>query len=285
METFFQDLRYGARVLVQRPGFTIVAVLTLTLGIGASTAIFSVVDAVLLRPLPFPSQQQLLYANGKFALSDEAAVSPPDFEEYRANTQTIEQFAAIGYLDGISNVTGGEKPEQVRSQIVSWNFFDVLGIRPSVGRSFLPVDEKDIEPQVAILGHGIWKRDFGSDPGVVGRKMDLDGKSVTIVGVLPVDLPSLSRAEVWQPLPMDNPGMNNRRAHFLALIARMKPGVSLGQTKTELDEVARGIAAQHADTNEGWSLRVRPLTDYVVGKRWPSARRWARESGESSVKL
>src|SRR5579864_1858004 len=127
MGSFIQDVRYALRTLTQRPGFTAIAILTLALGIGAATAMFSVVDAVLLRPLPFPSQRQLLHANGKFALSDDAGVSPPDFEDYRATARTLQQFAAIGYLDGVANITGGAQPEQVRSQIVSWNFFDTLG--------------------------------------------------------------------------------------------------------------------------------------------------------------
>jgi putative ABC transport system permease protein len=265
MGTFIQDLRYAVRSLTRKPGFTSIAVLTLALGIGATTAMFSVVDAVLLRPLPFHSQQQLLYANGKFPLSDDAAVSPPDFEDYRSTAKSFQQFAAIGYLDGISNITGGALPEQVRSQIVSWNFFDALGIPPALGRSFVADDERAIEPRVAILGHGIWKRDFGGDPGIIGRKVALDGQSVTVVGVLPVDLPSVSRAEVWQPLPMDNPGMNVRQAHFLAVIARMKPGIDVNSARSELDTIAGNIAAQNPNTNKGWALRVMPLTNFVVG--------------------
>jgi putative ABC transport system permease protein len=265
MGSLWMDIRYAVRTLAKRSGFTAVAMLTLALGIGASTAMFSVVDAVLLRPLPFPSQQQLIYANGKFSLSDHAAVSPPDFEDYRASAKSFQQFAAIGYLDGISNITGGEKPEQVQSQLVSWNFFEALGIPPAVGRSFVESDEKTMEPQVAILGQGIWKRDFGGDPGIVGRKVSLDGQEVTVVGIMPVDLPSLSLAEVWQPLPMDNIGMNSRGAHFLAVVARMEPGIGVNQARAELDTIAAQIAAQHPDTNKGWALRVIPLTNYVVG--------------------
>ena len=265
MQTLIQDVRFALRSMAKKPGFTIVAVLTLALGIGANTAIFSVVNSVLLRPLPFPSQEQLIYANGKFALSDQAAVSPPDFVDYRAGAKSFRQFAAIGYLDQISNLSGREKPEQVHSQIVSWNFFDALAIPPALGRNFVAADEKEFEPQVAILGHGIWQRDFGGDPGVIGQSMDLDGKRVTIVGVLPVDLPSLSLAEVWQPLPMDNPGMNVRTAHFLATIARMKPGVGVEKARSELDAIAAQIAAQNPNTNEGWALRVMPLNQFVVG--------------------
>jgi putative ABC transport system permease protein len=264
MGSFFQDIRYALRTLSQKPGFTLVAVLTLALGIGATTAMFSVVDAVLLRPLPFPAQQELLHANGKFFTSDSAGVSVPDFADYRANARTLKQFAAIGYFDGIENISGGEQPQQVRSQIVSWNFFQTLGIRPLVGRDFVSDDEKQFEPTVVILGNGIWKRDFGADPAIVGRKVTLDGQLVTIVGVLPVDVPSISLAEVWQPLPMENPGMNLRIPHFLVVIARMNSGITLNQAKAELDAIAGNIAAAHPDTNNGWSLRVMPLTNYVA---------------------
>ncbi len=265
MGSFFQDIRYALRTLSQKPGFAIIAVLTLALGIGATTAMFSVVDAVLLRPLPFPAQQQLLHANGRYLHSESAGVSPPDFVDYRAGAKSFQQFAAIGYFDGVENISGGEQPQQVRSQIVSWNFFRTLGISPLVGRDFVTDDEKEMEPTVAILGNGIWKRVFGADPGIVGKKVTLDGQLITIVGVLPVDVPSVSLAEIWQPLPMENSGMNIRRAHFLVVVARMNPGITINQAKTELDSIAGNIAAEHPDTNNGWSLRVTPLTNYIVG--------------------
>jgi putative ABC transport system permease protein len=263
--SLFQDLRYAFRTLLKKPGFTAVAVLTLALGIGATTTIFSIVDAVLIRPLPFPSQEQLIYANGRSSLSDDAVVSPPDFEDYRASAQSFQQFASMGYLDSISNITGGEKPEQVSSQIVSWNFFHALGVPPALGRSFVAADEKEIEPRVVILGQGIWMRDFGADPGVIGRTVALDGQNVQVVGVLPVDLPSLSSAEIWLPMPMDNPGMHSRQPHFLAVIGRMKDGINLNQARAELDSIAGNIAAHNPETNKGWALRVMPLSKYVVG--------------------
>jgi len=269
MATFFQDVRYALRTLTQKPGFTVIAILTLALGIGATAAMFSVVDAVLLRPLPFHSQEQLIHAYGKFSLNDDAGVSPPDFADYRASAKSFQQFAAIGYLDGIANITGsaqeGAQPEQVHSQIVSWNFFEALGVPPIVGRSFVAADEKQIEPQVVILGNGIWKREFGGDPAIVGRKVSLDSQSVTVVGVLSSDIPSVSLAEVWLPMPMENPGMNVRHAHFLAVIARMNSGVDIKSARTELDTIAGNIAAQNPDTNKGWALQVIPLTNFVVG--------------------
>jgi putative ABC transport system permease protein len=262
---WWQDIRYGARRLHHSRGFTAVAVLTLVLGIGASTTIFSVVDTVLLRPLPFPDQQQLVFASARRASSDQTGISPADFNEYRADVHAMSHVAAIGSVDAISNLTGGAGPEQVRSQLVSWNFFETLGLHSSFGRSFVPADEQEIEPQVAILGHAIWMRDFGGDPQVIGRTLTLDGRSVTIVGVLPADISSLSRADVWQPLPMGNQWMNGRDAHFLAVIARLKAGGSIEQARAELGAMANGIAMQHPDTNTGWSLNLTPLTDHVVG--------------------
>jgi putative ABC transport system permease protein len=266
MPPFFQDVRYSLRTLTQKPGFTIIALLTLALGIGAATAMFSVVDAVLLRPLPFHSQQQLIHAYGKFSLSDDAGVSPPDFADYRAGAKGFQQFAAVGYLDGITNITNGSQPEQVHSQLVSWNFFETLGVPPLIGRGFVAADEKQIEPQVVILGNGIWKREFGADPAIIGRKVSLDAQAVTVVGVLSADVPSVSLAEVWLPMPMDNPGMNVRQAHFLAVIARMNPGVDVSSARAELDTIAGNIAAQNPDTNKGWALHVVPLTNFVVGR-------------------
>jgi putative ABC transport system permease protein len=265
MGSFFQDIRYAFRTLAQKPGFTLIAILTLALGIGATTAMFSVVDAVLLRPLPFPAQQELIHANGRFSGSNDAGISPPDFVDYRARAQTLKQFAAIGYFDGIANITGGAQPEQVSSQIVSWNFFRTLGISPQLGRDFVADDENEIEPAVAILGNGIWKRDFGADPGIVGRKVALDGQLITVVGVLPVDVPSVSLAQIWLPLPLANSAMNIRRSHFLVVIARMNPGITLNQAKAELDTIAGNIAAEHPDTNKTWALLVMPLTNYIVG--------------------
>jgi putative ABC transport system permease protein len=265
IDALWQDVHLAVRRLTHSRGFAVAAILTLTLGIGASTAIFSVVDAVLLRPLPFPAQEQLLYATGQLASSDQSGISPADVEEYRADAHTMQQFAAIGTADTVSNLTGGEQPEQVRSQLVSWNFFETLGLHPSLGRGFVPADEREIEPQIAILGHGIWARDLGGDPQVVGRTLKLDGKTVTIVGVLPVDVPSLSRADVWQPLPMDNPYLNGREAHFLGVVARMKPGVGLRQARAEVDAIAHDIATRHPATDMGRSLNLTPLTDHVVG--------------------
>src|ERR1700730_4166387 len=203
MNGLLQDVRYAWRQLRKSPGFTAVAVITLALGIAANTAIFSVVDAVLVRALPFGAPDRLVWLNGKIPMTDEAAVSPPDFRDYRASNRTFDCIAAMGYVAGPSNLSV-DKPEQVLSTMASASFFGCLGLTPLLGRDFVPSDEQANEPQVAILGYGIWKRDFGGDRSIVGRTIKMDGASLTVVGVLPSDLPLLSEAQIWVPTPMLN---------------------------------------------------------------------------------
>src|SRR5882762_1323880 len=269
MNGLLQDLRYALRQLGKNPGFTQVAVLTLAIGIGANTAIYSVIEAVLLRQLPFGTPDRLVWLNGKFPQTDEAGVSPPDFRDYRTNNRAFDRLAAMGYAPGPANLTG-DKPEQVLTTIASANFFDCLGVRPLLGRDFLPSDEQANLPQVAILGYGLWKRNFGGDRKIVGRTIRMDGASLTVVGVLPSDLPLLTEAQLWLPTPMLNPGMNVRLGHSLKAIGRLKPGVSLEQSQADLASIALGLAHQYPDTNEGWSLRQRPLRDVLMGPVRPA---------------
>src|SRR5579862_3184693 len=269
VESLIQDVRFGLRMLRKNLGFTAVAVITLALGIGANTAIFSVIDAVLVHPLPFDAPGRLVWLNGKMPMTDEAGVSPPDFRDYRANNQTFDQLAAMGYAPGPANLSG-DKPEQVLTTIASSNFFECLGVRPLLGRDFLPSDETVNLPQVAILGYGLWKRNFGGERNIVGRTIRMDGASLTVVGVLPSDLPLLSEAQVWLPAPMLNPVMNIRFGHSLKAIGRLKPGVRLAQSQADLDAIASQLAHQYPDTNKGWSMRQRPLRDVLVGPVRPA---------------
>jgi putative ABC transport system permease protein len=264
-----QDVRYALRQLRKSLGFTAVAVLTLALGIGANTAIFSVIENVILRQLPFGVPDRLVWLNGRLPVTDEAAVSPPDFRDYRAGNRTFDRIAAMGYWAGPSNLSG-DKPEQVLTTIVSANFFDTLGVRPLLGRDFLPSDEQVTLPQVAILGYGLWRRNFGGDPAVLGRTVRMDGQSLTVVGVLPTDLPLLTEAQMWLPTPMLNPGMNMRMGHSLKAIGRLKAGVMLDQSQADLDAIAARLAREYPATNQGWSLRQRPLRDVLVGPVRPA---------------
>jgi putative ABC transport system permease protein len=269
MNGLFQDLRYALRQLRKSPGFTAAALITLALGIAANTAIFSVIETVILRPLPFGAPDRLVWLNGKFPMTDEAGVSPPDFRDYRANNRAFERIAAMGYVASPSNLSG-DKPEQVLTTIASANFFGCLGIHPVLGRDFIQSDEQVNLPQVAILGYGVWKRDFGGDRNVLGRTIRMDGASLTVVGILPADIPLLSEAQIWLPAPMLNPGMNVRLGHSLKSIARLKRGVTLQQSQADLDAIAFELQHQYPDTNKDWFMRQRPLREVLIGPVRPA---------------
>jgi len=265
LEILMQDLHFAFRMLRKSPGFTAVAILTLALGIGANTAIFSVLDAVVLRPLPFPSPSRLVHLTGKFSMGDQAGISPPDYVDYRAANHTFEQLAVLNYEPGISNLAGQGKPEQVTDSLASWNLFDALAIAPAVGRNFVPSDEQSTTPQVAILGNSIWRSHFAADPKIIGKSIVLDGRTLTVVGVLSSDPSILNKAQIWMPLPLLNKGMNVRVAHFLVGVGKLKSGVSLEQAQADLDSDAAVIDAKFPDTNKGWGLKIRSLSTVLIG--------------------
>ncbi len=265
MGTLLQDLTHAARVLRRSPGFTIIAILTLGLGIGANTAVFSVLNAVVLKPLPFSQPERLAWVWGKFPLSEQACVSPPDYRDYRERNRSFEQLGAISVVVNASTLAGGSAPEHVNTSVVSSDLFAALGIRTELGRSFTRADEQVSQPQVVMLGHAIWQQRFGGDRSVVGRTLALGGESVTVIGVLSQDLPLLSSAQVWIPLPMLNQGLGNRQGHFLRLIGKMKPGVSLHTAQADLDSIARFNARLYPATNTDWTVRLESLSDVKVG--------------------
>ena len=269
LDDLAQDLRYALRTLRKNPGFTLVAILTLALGIGANTAVFSVIDSVILRPLPFANASRLVWFNGKFPLGDLADVSPPDFLDYRSSNQTFDRLVAMNNDPSPSNFSG-DRSQQVLVSIVTGNFFETLGIAPTIGRDFTQSDEQFEIPQSAILGHGIWVRAFGADPSIVGKTIRLDGTSVTVVGVLPTDVPLLSEAQIWEPTPMRNPGMQRRRGHFLKVIGLRKPDITQAQAAADMDSIADRLSNQYPDTNKGWSLRQRQLTEVLIGPVRPA---------------
>src|ERR1700691_1518659 len=270
MGTLLQDIRYGLRALRKSPGFTVVAVLTLALGIGANTALFSVVDAVLLRPLQFKNPSRLVWGWGSCPLCEQAAVSPSDFVDYRAQNQSFEHYGARASGDSLFNLTGNDKPIQIKGSMITAGFFDALGIRPRYGRVFKESDEKTTDPEAVILSHHLWQDRFGGDPSVIGKSVSLDGKSRTVVGVLAADIPLLSEADLWFPAPFLNQGMQSRRSHFLRPIGLLKPGVTISQAQSELDSIAASLAAQFPVTNTGWSVKLDPLQNVLIGNVRPA---------------
>ena len=267
METLIQDIRYGLRSLWKRPGFTGVALITLALGIGANTAIFSLINAVLIRPLPFRDPDRLVWSWGNIRNGgNRASVSPLDYLDYRQQNHTFEEFAAMISVPLSANLTGGGEPQRLTAAGVTGNFFQALGVQPALGRTLMLENESTGRDQVAVLSYGLWQKRFGGDSGIINQKIALDGKSFEVVGVMPRDFDFPATTEVWLPLNFDaQPGLKQRKAHFLRPIGKLKAGVSLAQAQADTDVVARQLEATYPDTNTGWNLRLVSLREQIVG--------------------
>ncbi len=270
MEKLWQDIRYSLRMLRKSPGFAAVAVLTLALGIGANTAIFSIVNAVLLRPLSFPHSERLVFMWGKFALGNQAAISPADLADYRAENHSFDFLGGFSVVSQPSNLATTEKPIQVTSTLVTAGLFDALGVHPALGRTFSTADEQVRLPQTVILSHRLWQQQFEGDPAIIGKSIVLDSQSVTVIGVMPASLHFLQGTEVWIPAPYLFPEMASRRAHFLRPVGRLKDGVTMAQAQADLDIIAQHLGEQYPATNAGWSTRLQPLQEVLVGDVRPA---------------
>jgi putative ABC transport system permease protein len=255
-------IAHALRRLVRAPAFTLTALATVALTVGANTAIFSVVRGVLLRPLPFADADRLVRiweANPGMNLAF-FSVSLPNFEDWRAQGRSFERLSA--FRRSRRNMTGTSEPEAVETAAVRADFFDVLGVVAAWGRTFGAGDDAAGAPPTTVLGHGLWQRRFGGDPGVVGRTLALDGQPHTVVGVLPPDF-EFGPVEMWTPL-VPSSDLSNRRQHVLGVIARLAPQATLAAARTDLATVARRLAAQFPDSNRGWSVRIERLEDWII---------------------
>ena len=267
METLLKDISYGIRTLIKSPGFTAVAILALTLGIGANTAIFSVVNSVLLRPLPYsdPGRLMQLWEASEKRGRSEVPASYPNFADWRDQNHVFEHVAA--YSDWSFNLTGAGEPERIRSAIVSPTFFAVLGIKPIRGRVFLSGEDERGKDLVAVISESLWQRRFNSDPNIVGRLLNLDDKSFTVVGVIArgVQTPLLpDEIELWAPVSHGF-ALTNRYGHYLSVIARLKPDATQQQAQADMNTIAGRLEQQYPESNKGRGVRVVPLTEQVVG--------------------
>lgn len=264
METLWQDIRYGFRILMRSPGFTAVVVLTLALGIGANTAMFSIVNAVLLQPLPYPKADRLVQLweiEGREQARQEP-VGPVNFADWQERTGTFEHLAAYRYAS--LTLTGGDESERILGAAVSATFFSVLGVSPVFGRGFRPEEDIHGNHYVTVLGHGFWKRRFGADPNVVGKTITLDGWNYVIVGVMPPGFEFPQSVELWLPLAVDRNRVV-RGDHFLLAIGRLKSGVLLTKAQVEMDTIARALENEYPDSNTGRGIALVPLHDQLVG--------------------
>jgi putative ABC transport system permease protein len=267
MDSIFKDIRYGLRSLLKRPGFTAIALIALALGIGANTAIFSLVNAVVLQPLPFPEPDRLVWVYGNIRNGgNRASVSPLDFLDYRSQNKTFAQFAASSTLPVPVTLTGSGEPERLTASAVTGNYFDAFGIAPALGRGFSLENEKSGQDQVTVLSHALWQKRFGGDPGIINKTIVLDGKACEVIGVMSAEVTLPQTAQLWVPLNFDSsPDMKMRKAHFLRPIGRLKPGVTLAQAQADTDLIAGQLEKQFPDSNTGWNLRLVSLRDQLVG--------------------
>src|SRR5581483_1489407 len=263
MQTLLQDLLFGARMLWKKPGFTLVAVITLALGIGANTAIFSVVNAVLLRPLPYPEPGRLVMA----FLSDpqeglnRSSLGIADFLAVREQNQSFEKVAIFSVND--FTLTGGERPEQVPGATVSADFFATLGVAPALGRTGLAEDERAESPRVVVVSHGFWRQRLAAEPQIIGRTINLDSTPFTVIGVMPEGFrfPLTPDAELWPVRVIRQP--RGRPPYFNRCVARLKPGVTEQQARGDLTAIAARVQKQFPQSPFNTMTTV-PLVDYVV---------------------
>ena len=273
MNFLWQDIRYSLRVLAKNPAFSAVAVLTLALGIGANTALFSVVNGVLLNPLPYPHPEQLVRIHESKVNFATGSISFPNFRDWRDSSRTFSHMA-ISRPTGMS-LTGLGEAERVRIQLVSSDFFSILGVKPALGRLFLPGEDEIGRPPIALLSAGFWKRKLGGSPGVLGKTLTLDGANFTIVGVLPADFTfsvgSFSPVDLYLPVGQwGNPLLNNRAAGLgFHGLGRLKPGVTLQQAQADLDSLTHHLEQIYPDADKGIGARLRPLRQEMVGHIQP----------------
>ncbi|MGH9840034.1 MAG: ABC transporter permease [Blastocatellia bacterium] len=264
-DEMFQDLRYGLRMLLKHKGFTLIAVFTLVLGIGANTAIFSVVNAVLLRPLPFPEPERIvrLWESHPPTNLPQFSVAFPNFLDWRSQNQVFAQMAA--YREDGFNLQAGAEPRRVNGARVTVDFFAVLGVLPAAGRAFLPQEDAPGGERVVILSHALWQQSFGGDPQLVGRQLKVDGQACTVVGIMPSGFRfPQDDVELWLPYALDP--KSSRTPHFLRVLGRLKPGATLQQVRTELETIAVRLEQAYPDTNKGWRVFMLPLHEAISGQ-------------------
>ncbi|HKY05032.1 MAG TPA: ABC transporter permease, partial [Blastocatellia bacterium] len=280
-----KDLRYSLRMLRKDPGFTFVAVLALTLGIGANTAIFSIINTVLLRPLTYKEPDGLTLIWGSRPGRERDTVSPANFLDWRAESRTFEAIA--GFSNVAFNFLGGGDPERVRGASVSTNFFRLLGVSPALGNTF---ETGQDDWKTIVLSHGLWQRRFGSDPGIIGRRLDINDQGYTVLAVMPEDFkwaaispapdPATEYAEFWVPaIKADIPQLGSsvtrdlsasRNTSFMRVVGRLRPGVSIAEAQAEMNAIAARLAHEYPDTNTGSSVALVPLARHLVGNTRPA---------------
>ncbi len=265
MTTLWQDVRYGVRMLLKTPGVTVIVIIALALGIGANTAIFSVVNAVLLRPLPYEESDQLVFLNEKSPVLDEMSISYPNFTDWRNHTQTFEKMGV--YNRASYNLTGAGEAERIVTGQVSADLFSVLRVKPLHGRLFTNDEDKPGGAPVVILSYGLWQRRFGGQTSILNQAITLNAKQYTVIGIMPEMYAYPSRVQMWVPVGQlsDQPNWLQRGNHpGLYGVARLKPGATIEQADADMNTIAANLEKQYPDTNAGNRVRLRSLLEIYV---------------------
>jgi len=278
----FEDLRYSLRVLAKSPSFTLVAVVGLALGIGANSAIFTAMNAILLRPLPYKDAKRLvvLWQVNRRSGDHEIKASAPDFIDFKEQNSVFQDIAAFNANSGLGlNLSGtsqsgvdrseSDHPERISATSVTGNLFSVLGVTPALGRSFLPDEERPGSAPVCILSDGLWKRRFGSDPKIIGKAVTLNSQMWTVVGVMPAGFRFPESVDLWVPSMVRSTARTKHAHHYLGVIARLKPGLSVDHAQAELDALAGRMELQYPETNAGLGIRLVPLRTQTTGNIRP----------------
>ncbi|HVI72602.1 MAG TPA: ABC transporter permease, partial [Pyrinomonadaceae bacterium] len=265
VSTLWQDIRYGARMLLKNPGVTIIVIIALALGIGANTAIFSVVNAVLLRPLPYDESDRLVFLNEKSPVLDEMSISYPNFIDWRNPNQSFEKIGV--YNRASYNLTGAGEAERIVTGQVSGDLFSVLRVNALHGRVFTNDEDKAGGPPVVVLSYPLWQRRFGGQTSILNQPITLNNKSYTVIGIMPESYLYPSRVEMWVPVGQlsDQPSWQSRGNHpGLYGVARLKPGVTFEQAEADMNNVAANLEKQYPDSNTATRVRMRPLMEIFV---------------------
>ena len=265
MHNLLQDLRYAVRGLIKRPGFVLIAVATLAFGIGANTAIFSVVDAVLFSPLPYPEPKRIVAIDGTnpgLGIPDSGSTSVPDFYDWRKQSSSFEQMAA--FSAGGTVLVSNDEPERVRGTSVTEDFFPLFRTAAFRGRLLQADEFKDGNDNVAILSYALWQRRFGASEKAIGSKIQVSNFSITVVGVMPPGFDYPAQTEIWFPFALD-PAKEQRFNRFLNVVGRLKPGVDIGNAQSELKVINERLAQSYVESNRGWNVKLTNLQSRLVG--------------------
>ena len=266
MNTLWQDIRFGARMLLKSPAITAIVILALALGIGANTAIFSVINAVVLRPLPYDHPEELLFLNERSPVLDEMSISYPNFTDWRNQNHVFEKIGV--YNRNSYNLTGYGEAERIPTGQVSADLFSALRVNALIGRVFTSEEDKPGGAPVVILSYALWQRRFGGQSSILNQNLTLNGRSYSVIGVMPAEYAFPNRVEMWVPVGQlsGDPNWQQRGNHpGLYGVGRMKPGVTQAQAQADMNNIAANLNQQYPDSNSNTGVRIRTMMEVLVG--------------------